>query len=497
MSLRKLYLLSMVAALCLGRPAFSQTRYTTPVEVGEGAIAQVIIGKPPVVKVTDAEGKELASIPIGKISSFWIYSKLANSLYLIDRENKDVVSIIPINLTTQKVDKEIKIDANLDYYFLPKWFMSQDGNRFFFEAPGRSKPKTDPLIYVIDTASNKVTETYNYDWLRDFITDLPMHCQITNLLIVGGHCQIANQLIPDGDGRRLIVISAAYAARQLKPFKYQLTVLVEQSSRPLIKVDPGGRVVASMYSKDGKFLFAGVEGDKKTDGSLIVIDMEKGTTVTHALTDHPTRLFRLGSKNEPWILGSEEMRAFSETGELTDRRIPLNKPVKSEEGGETGASVFLNGIPGETLSLGNDYAAIQINNKDGGSLHKVALVDLKKLQVDAVIPTMSAGEIAGIRTSRFLGAMLLSALPGPVVFTPNLTMRNESLAARPDGRYLFALDLEGHVIMVVDVQTATVVRRIPVNGTVTKLQASSDGKHIICIGTKTQQINLETNELEK
>jgi hypothetical protein len=65
-------------------------------------------------------------------------------------------------------------------------------------------------------------------------------------------------------------------------------------------------------------------------------EKEKGTSVTHAHSDHPRRLFRLGSKQEPWVLGSEEMRSLSETGELGDRRIPLNKPVKWGESGETG-----------------------------------------------------------------------------------------------------------------------------------------------------------------
>jgi DNA-binding beta-propeller fold protein YncE len=209
------------------------------------------------------------------------------------------------------------------------------------------------------------------------------------------------------------------------------------------------------------------------------------------------KLLRLGSKHEPWVLGDQEMRAFSETGELDDRRIPLKKPAKSEEAGKTGASEFMDGFPGETLSLGDNHAAIQISNKNGGSRHKVALIDLKKLQVDAIIPTMSASEIAGIRTSRFLGAYVMSmATGGSIIFTPNW-IRNESLAARPDGRYLFALDLEGHVVTVIDVQTASIVRRIRVNSTVTKLQVSTDGKYLNCLGKTIQQINLETNNLEK
>jgi hypothetical protein len=191
------------------------------------------------------------------------------------------------------------------------------------------------------------------------------------------------------------------------------------------------------------------------------------------------------------------MRSLSETGEPGDRRIPLNKPRKSEQGDESTASIFLDGFPGETITLGEDHAAMLINNKHGGSSHKVALLDMKKLQVDCIIPTMTAGEKAGIRTSHILAAVALTAATGgTLVFSPNLTLRNESLAARRDGRFLFALDVESHEVTVVDVQRGAIVRRISVDHSITKLKVSSDGKHLICFGKKTQQINLESNNLE-
>ena len=124
------------------------------------------------------------------------------------------------------------------------------------------------------------------------------------------------------------------------------------------------------------------------------------------------------------------------------------------------------------------------------------MIDLNKLQVDGIIQTMSAGEIAGIRTGRYLAAFGLSmATGGTLIFFPK-TIRNESLAAKPDGRFLFALDLEGHSITVADVQTATVVKRIPVDNTITRIEMSSDGKHLICLGKKVQQIDLESYNLQ-
>lgn len=477
MNSRQIVSLIIAGLLFSGRLASSQVN---GIEVSGGATAQVFGGKSPTVQVTDPDGKTLESIPIGKSPGEFIYSKINNTLYVIQNGKKSEHSISAVNLTTQRVDKEINVGSGWSVVMM----LSTDDHRLFFFSSGGSKSQPDPQINAIDTASNETIATY--DWLSEFREGLPKKNIFSHKMLGAG----------SGDGS-LIVLSEADKPRGLKPLRYRLVVFSGRSSRPVFMVDPGGKVVASMYSKDEKRLFVATEGDKATEGSLVVVDMQKGTTVTHMLSDHPTRLFRLGSEQEPWVLGNEEMRSFSEDGDLAERRIPLNKPRKGEAAGENAGSAFLDGFPGETISLGDNHAAIQINDKNGGSHHKVALIDLKKLQVDGIIETMSAGEKAGIRTQRILLAVALTAATGGnVIFIPNMGFRNESLASRPDGRFLFALDLEGHEVTVVDVQTATVVRRIAVNKSITKLQVASDGKHLICFGRKTQQINLETNDLE-
>jgi DNA-binding beta-propeller fold protein YncE len=486
-----MFLPTLAALLCLSRPAFPQVN---GIEVADGATASVFGGKSPMVKVTDAEGTELASIPIEKNPGAFIYSKSSNTVYVVHNEKKNEHFVSAVNLTTLRVDKEIKVGSGVAVELL----VSDDGRRLFcytasnrFGAADRGgfayidnslKAPFQPLVNVVDTASNEVIATY--DWFGAFREDL--HKTFF----------FANQLLGASDSGYLIVRSEA-KTRMFKPIKDRLMVFSGQSSHPTIEFDPGGKVVGAMFSKDEKLLFVAVEGDKKTEGSLVVADLEKGTTVTHALADHPTSFFRLGSAQEAWLLGTKEMRSLSEAGEPGDRRIPLNKPHPGEEKEAGDPSAFLDGVPGETISLGDDRAAIQINNKRGGSHHKVALVDLKKLQVDAIIPTMSAGEKAGIRTARIMTAIALTAATGGVlIFTPNIGLRNESLAARPDGRFLFALDLEGHEVTAVDVQTATVAKRIAVNKSITKLRVSADGTHLICLGKRTQQINLESNNLE-
>lgn len=251
-----------------------------------------------------------------------------------------------------------------------------------------------------------------------------------------------------------------------------------------------------MLSNDQKLLFAAIKGDKKTDDALVVVDLEKGTSISHVLSDHPTRLFRLGSKHEPWILGNEEMQALSESGELTGRQIQLNSNIKFEDSGDRIS--LIHGVPsafkikpsiGENIDLGEDRIAVLIKGNEDLYDHNVVLIDLKKLQVDAIISTMSSHA-----ASKLSGRMLGNQIFG--ISTPSNAFSNRSLATRPDGRFLYALDVDANEVTVVDVQTATIAKRIPVNNTVTKLQVSTDGKHLNCFGKKTQQINLETNNLE-
>jgi len=506
MSLRKLFLFSMVAALCLGRPLFPQV---TGIDVGNGATARIFGGKSPVVKVLDVEGKEVASIPIEQDPDVFIdldsplfkdmyigifaYSKSNNTLYIVHKEKKGEHFISAVNLTTNRVDKKIAVNAGQQVGI----YLSSDGRRLFsyagckpaFSCFGAEKygPPYEPAITVIDTASNEVIATYDlYDGFRGDV-------------LSKRNAYFVNKFLAYSDEEGLIVQAEVRRLWNGKDesISDRIVGFSGNSPKPKFTIDAGSPLKATMFSKNQKLLFATIEGNKKTEGSLVVFDLENKTSVQHPLTDHPSTLLRLGENQEPWVLCDEEMRAFSETGELTDKRVALNKPRKSEDVTESGASAFLNGFPGETISLGNDHAAILIGNKNGFSQHKLALIDLKKLQVDAIIPTLSAGEVSRILTGRFLLSVALTAATlGNVIFTPSMTISNEALAAPPDGRFLFTLDLDGHEVTVIDVQTAKVVKRIPVDGSVYKLQVSADGKHLICSGKKPQKINLETNNLE-
>jgi YVTN family beta-propeller protein len=481
-------------------------------EIASGATVQVFGGKEPSVEVTDASGKKVASIPIGMNPGKYVYSKASNTLYVVQNENKLEHTVSAVNLTTSRVDRTIEVGTGREVRLL----LSSDERRLFcytassgnevvqgtsYYSIGSLKPPYEPVVYAIDTISNDTIATYR--WFRDFSEAEQKGHYFSSLL-----------LSADDTGSLALESIRTDEVVPLHPKGQQLIVFSGRSPDPVIEADPGGPVVGPVFSQDGKLLISAVQSDQST-GKLIVFDLEKRTTASHDLPDHPTvhrtfvdvsparwtGLLRLGSKQELWVLGDKEMRSVTEAGELGDRYIPLNNGQNSEGGGKGGDSPIFDGLPGETITLGEDHAAILINSKNGSSRHRVALLDLKRLQLDGVVPTMRPGEAAGIETGRVLGAVLILAVAtasrGIIdIPFPNYYLRNEALAARPDGRTLYALDIEGHEVTVIDVQTAKVVTRVSVDGSVTKIQVSSDSKRLLCFGQKTQQIDLDTNNLE-
>jgi DNA-binding beta-propeller fold protein YncE len=488
MKLCKLLLAAILAVLCSAKPGLTQVY---GVEVAADCTAQVLGGKSPAVQITDATGKIVASIPVEQAPVRCVYSKPSNTIYVVHNEKKSDHFISAVNLTTQRVDKQIKVGAGVTAGLR----LSNDGRLLFYYTAssrpggyegyyygGALKPPYEPVITVIDTASNEVIMTH--EWFTSFAAAVPKSRFYSSQLLAASD-----------EGHLVVACNAAgnHTNAVGKPRGQRLEVFSAQSPHPTFEFDPGGQVVGAMFSKDEKFVFVAIEEGKRSAGTLVVADLQKGTTVNHALTDQPMRLLRLGSKQESWVLGRQEMRSISETGELGDRLIPLNKVRKSDEGDRSSASAFLGGFPAETITVGTDHAAMLICDKSGESLHRVALLDLQQLQVDSILPTLSPGEASGIKAGRFVTALLMPGVMAASLLSP---LSNEALAARPDGKFLYALDVDAHEVTVIDVQSATVAGRIRVNDSITRFRVSSDGKRLFCIGKKNQQINLESNNLE-
>lgn len=454
------------------------------------------------------------------------FSNSSKTLYVLNAADKSKARYISaVNVTTNRVDKVIKVGAGRRVQLL----MSNDGRRLFcytacrvendlgsagmangvgYKLAGYNflrslKPPFEPVISVIDTASNDVVATE--EWFKSFREAVPK-----------GRL-FSSQFLATSDGGHLIVLSKAFGFfwdAEREPIGQQLAIFSGLSAHPTLAIDPGGNVVEAMLSQSERSLFVTVVKKKQRQESLDIINIETGGTVNRALRDQPAKLVRLGSKQGMWVMSGQEMRPISETGELGDKPILLNKPRKSEPGDQTSASAFLVGYPGETIDLGEDRAAILINNRDGGSLHRVALLDLKQFQVDSIVPTMTAAEEANIRAHRTMLTLLVNAaFAGAALavdlgskgsaggqvpqYSPNLRfLTNEILAARPDGRFLYVLDIDSHEVTVIDAQAGTVLRRIPVDHSSSLLRVSPDGKHLLCLGKKPQEIDLDSNNLE-
>jgi DNA-binding beta-propeller fold protein YncE len=285
MNCRRLLFHATVAALFLSRLAFSQVN---GVEVSGGKTAQVFGGKSPLVQVADPEGKILASIPIGENPGTFVYSESANTLYVVHNEKKGEHFISAVNLTANRVQIEIPVGAGE----IVELLVSSDGRRLFaytavkvlvnggtfFYDEGVSfynknrclLPPHDPKITAIDTSSNEVVA--NYDWFDSFTADS------------GKNVTFANQLLAADHQGKLVIWSETFWRKELSE---KLVVFSGGSSKPVFMADTLGYVAAAMFSQDEKLLFVAIRGDKKTDGSLAVLNLEKGTIVNHALTDNP------------------------------------------------------------------------------------------------------------------------------------------------------------------------------------------------------------------
>jgi len=499
-------------------------------------------GYPPALVVLDDAGKTVASIPVGPNSEDqkFAFSTSSHRLYVLNppeksRKESRVLSVV--DPLSGHVDRQITVGAGREVTLV----VSKDGNRLYcytYMGPSvsfkrASVPPFDPKITAIDTASNEVIATY--ELRRAF------------LATVGKKgAMFKSQFLVTGDSAHLVALCSGFTLHE-KLIAEQIEVFSGRSSEPAFVIDPDGRIGRMSATEDGKFLlltfenpkertailkianletgavstplsagnvrmmmlsrdsrslFVAVDKNNKAPTVLDVVDVGSGGVVEHPLIDRPTRFLRLGSQQAMWVVNSLEMRSLAETGELGDKSILLNKPRHREEQDQDAESVFLNGYPGETISMGEDHAAMLIVSAKGGTSHRVALLDLKQLRVDSIVRTMTAGESGKIRTERYALAFALGMLPGglgPAGFTGAMLssgFTNEMLAARPDGKFLYTLDTDSHEVTIVDVQAGTVLSRLPVNHSIERLQVTADGKHLLCLGNQLQRINLDSNTLE-
>jgi hypothetical protein len=493
-----------ITPLVLSQELRVDNPFRSGVEVTGGATAQVARGNPPVVRVTGADGKVTASIGVSKDPQQFVYDPANNTLYVLHGERKVVTTsnvrltekpvnkgrvVSAVNLTTGKVEAEIAVGLGAAAALL----VSPDGKRLycytategFLQVSKAPKPPYDPKIEVVDTATNKVTGAYR--WME--MTAPPATKRRVEY-------SFSNRFVEATESGDLVVLSESSWRKGNKRQFVVFTATSASTGKAAFAVDTEGNLESWMLARNDKLLLALTRANAKENGSLAAIDLDAGTVKRRDLEDRGMRLARVGPGREPWLLSAEWMAALNEEGEPTGRRIHLNPPP-SEATAPTGAAAHsIDGVPGEVLSLGNGRIAMLIERKQGGSDHRLAILDLNKLELEAILPTMSGAEKAQIRTRRITGTVLVAAASmGLIWVIPSMSFANESLAGQPDGHYLFALDLEGHEVTVVDVEAKSVVKRLAVNRTITRIALAANGKQLLCFGKAPERIDLAANNL--
>ena len=544
--LRKLIPIAVLAWAC--QTAFSQTFV---IQQKPPALAH---GHPPELLILDDGGKTVASIPLGwdQNDEQFAFSKSSHTLYKLNPPGKaksEPRVLSAINPDTGQVARQITIGRGQEVAL----FVSKDGRRLYcytYLGPSvslkrASAPPFDPKISVIDTASNGVIGTY----------------ELSRVFFKGKNLKYTGQFLATGDGERLIALCSGFDLQD-KLKAQQIEVFSGQASSPAFVIDPGGPVEKRLLTEDGKFLLIVVgkpkehrsfleainletgaiakpdltgnvrmmipsedsrslfvAADKQDTTGLNIVDLPTGKVSERPLIDRPSCFVRLGQQHVLWVINSQEMRPISRAGELGATPILLNKPRKTEEGDQNAASILVDGIPAETISLGEDHAALLITSARGETSHRVALLDLNQARVYAIVRTMTTAEEKKIASIKMRNLFLERALEGAVagvilagemhaqsgpvrtatVILPAIPLEgfaNEMLAARSDGKFLYVLDTDSHEVTIVDVQAGTVLNRIPVDHAVAQVQLTADGKHLLCLGGMVQKIDLETNKLE-
>ncbi len=419
------------------------------------------------------------------------YARSSNTLYVVNNLPEHEHTLLVVNLTTRKVDASLPI-ASGD---IVKLFLSNEAKRLLCYTAGKFqsidnlhstdledlKPPLDPSITVINTESNSVVTTYK--WLEQFreSAERKLKRGLFSTHIIGS----------GGDGVTLVQSNLVSGDKKAE----EIVVFREPSVNPVMTVDSEGVIAGAILSKDKRRLLVAVLGDKHSAAKLLKLDLESKTVSNAQLSDNPSRFVRLGETEDAWIVGDREMRKITEDGTPCDAVIPLNKFAA---GGDEVSSVFLDGLPGETINVGEDYAGILIVKRNGDSYHKLALINLKDRKVEAVVQTLSPAAQIRIKTERTLLALALTAAsgagaaggaPGYNVFIPNLRLGNVALASDDKG-HLFALDNQAHEVTVLNAQTAAVTSRFKVDPSVSRIRIFKNGSQLICYGKEIYNFDL-------
>jgi YVTN family beta-propeller protein len=493
----------------------------------------VINVKPASVTVVDSESlKTLGTIPLGPNPSYAVIGpqnrylyvlhngvlnpsgelpKVASELSILDTYSRELVKMVPVGWNAAKLS-----------------FSKDDRYLLCFSVGRAGKKKVEPLpasVTVIDTATNKLE------------ADLSAGRLGKQILFTGD----ASRIFVLSRGEESKKKSAE------PPVKPALTIFSLDSEGPLAVIELPHEPAGMALSEDEKWLYVldvGNPSKKKAkyrDGEVHVVDLATmklagdhnlGTFPRNlrvdANTDTLTVLAQVSVKDRHGKLYQFRGNQLIRTGDLGEtpmsvRRFPgrpglfvMSHDAISflpDEGPLASSFIALNpknkivGYPGETLYLPaqNKVFFTLLNWYGGGTFlflptSKVALVDLNSQKMDHVITTGRGG----IKFAKTMGAIALSAALSYMSYSAGYSMArstgssyffynvyafkmsppNLSLAASPDGKFVYVLNTFSDDVTIINSEDGSVLDKIAVGGSCRRIQITPGGRYVCAYASK-------------
>ncbi len=315
-----------------------------------------------------------------------------------------------------------------------------------------------------------------------------------------------HRLLAHPDGEHIFIISQEQVkGRAVWP--QILTVNKVDKATPLAKIPLESLVIDSAWLEGGKSLLLltaklpprrqhiGPKGTLEYPGFIGVLEIATGTVKFHdggIVTVNPlekrtnfhatageTRLARIPDAEGFWMLGPTEFRKVSAHGQIA----------------ESALSITVDGSY-EVLSLGDGKAAFLYPRA-----HTAVLADLVGLREISRIETQTASKRINHAAGHIAKGVLLAmatgvATGGLAYYSLPASTSTGGMAERPDHKYLYVLDTVTHEVTIADVASGQLVTRLSTDGSVSRIQPSTDGKLLLCLAGSTvvQTLNMERNE---
>lgn len=493
----------------------------------------VINTDPPSVAVVDGQSlKPLGSIPLDPNPSYAVIGPQNRYLYVLHNGLLNPSGKLPkvaselsiLDTSSRKLVKKIPVG-----WYASKLSFSEDDHYLLCFSQGRSgKKKVEQVpasVTVIDTATNNVE------------VDLSAGHRGEQILFTRDASRIFVLTRGEKPKRKGVVPA-------VKP---AVTIFSLDSEEPLAVIDLRQEAMQMELSPDEKWLYILDGGHpakkeaKNVDGAVHVVnlstlklagDYNVGTLPRTLSVDETTdtltvlaqasmkdrhgklyqfrgnHLLRTGDVGEApmsverfqdrpgmFVMSHDEISFLPDEGPLASSFVALNP--KNKRAGYPGETLYLPGQNEVVLSLLRWYGKGTLKYLPTS---KVAIADLNGKKMEHVITTGRGG----VKFAKTMGALALSAAMTYLSYAPAYYMAqstgsyyffydvyvfrmrppNLSLAASPDGKFVYALNTFTDDVTVINSEDGSVLDKVPVGVSCRRVQLAPGGKYVCAYASK-------------